>query len=109
MPSRTTMDIAPETAKRLFTDSNACYPYLRDPDGHRVEIYTSDDHTGDPDHVTYRWNVHDDRRRGFWGDAVIESWYEEAAPVLDLDGNPRPVTAPVLDESATAVGADRLG
>ncbi|MFD8000437.1 hypothetical protein [Streptomyces mirabilis] len=52
--------------------SNAFYLYLRDPDGHRVEIYT-----GDPDHVTYRWNVHDDHRRDFWGNAVIDSWYAD--------------------------------
>ncbi|WEV23819.1 3,4-dihydroxyphenylacetate 2,3-dioxygenase [Streptomyces sp. 71268] len=89
--------------------SNAFYLYLRDPDGHRVEIYTSDYYTGDPDHETYRWNVRDDRRRDFWGNAVIESWYKEASPVLDLDGRPVPVTESVLDESAVQVGADGLG
>jgi 3,4-dihydroxyphenylacetate 2,3-dioxygenase len=89
--------------------SNAFYLYLRDPDGHRVEIYTSDYYTGDPDHETYRWDVHDDRRRDFWGNAVIESWYKEATPVFDLDGKPRPVTDGVLDESAVRVGADGLG
>lgn len=83
--------------------------YLRDPDGHRVEIYTSDYSTGDPDHETFRWNVHDDRRRDFWGNAVIESWYEEASPVLDLDGRLQPVSESVLDESAVQVGADGLG
>jgi catechol 2,3-dioxygenase len=30
--------------------SNAFYLYLRDHDGHRVEIYTCDYYTGDPDH-----------------------------------------------------------
>ncbi|MFK4227958.1 3,4-dihydroxyphenylacetate 2,3-dioxygenase [Streptomyces sp. NPDC019890] len=89
--------------------SNAFYLYLRDPDGHRVEIYTSDYYTGDPGHETYRWNVHDDRRRDFWGNAVIESWYKEAAPVLDLNGTPQPVTDALLDESAVRVGADGLG
>lgn len=89
--------------------SNAFYLYLRDPDGHRVEVYTSDYYTGDPDHETYRWNVHDDRRRDFWGNAVIESWYKEATPVLDLTGTPRPVTEAALDESAVQVGADGLG
>ncbi|MFJ6621458.1 3,4-dihydroxyphenylacetate 2,3-dioxygenase [Kitasatospora sp. NPDC091335] len=89
--------------------SNAFYLYLRDPDGHRVEIYTSDYYTGDPDHETYRWNVNDDRRRDFWGNAVIESWYKEAVPVLDLDGRPRPVVSAALDESAVKVGADGLG
>lgn len=89
--------------------SNAFYLYLRDPDGHRVEIYTSDYYTGDPDHETYRWNVHDDRRRDFWGNAVIESWYKEATPVLGLDGALQPVTDCLLDESAVQVGADGLG
>ncbi|GGW78166.1 VOC family protein [Streptomyces galilaeus] len=89
--------------------SNAFYVYLRDPDGHRVEIYTSDYYTGDPDHETYRWNVNDDRRRDFWGNAVIESWYKEATPVLDLDGRQQPVSSSLLDESAVQVGADGLG
>ena len=89
--------------------SNAFYVYLRDPDGHRVEIYTSDYYTGDPDHETFRWNVHDDRRRDFWGNAVIESWYKEATPVLDLDGEVIPISESAVDESATRVGADGLG
>ncbi|WP_405984127.1 hypothetical protein [Streptomyces sp. NBC_00872] len=57
----------------------------------------------------WTWDVHDDRRRGFWGNAVIESWHEEATPVLDLDGSPRPVSEALLDESAIQVGADGLG
>jgi 3,4-dihydroxyphenylacetate 2,3-dioxygenase len=89
--------------------SNAFYVYLRDPDGHRVEIYTSDYYTGDPDHETYRWSVHDDRRRDYWGNAVIESWYKEATPVLDLDGNVTPVSESTIDESAVRIGADGLG
>ena len=89
--------------------SNAFYVYLRDPDGHRVEVYTSDYYTGDPDHETYRWSVHDNRRRDFWANAVIESWYKEAAPVLDLDGRPQPVSDALLDESSVRVGADGLG
>lgn len=89
--------------------SNAFYVYLRDPDGHRVEIYTSDYYTGDPDHETYRWSVHDDRRRDYWGNAVIESWYKEATPVLDLDGNVMAVSDSSIDESAIRIGADGLG
>ena len=30
--------------------SNAFFVYLRDPDGHRIELYTGDYYTGDPDH-----------------------------------------------------------
>ena len=34
--------------------SNAFYLYMRDPDGHRVEIYTTDYFTGDPGHQPIR-------------------------------------------------------
>lgn len=85
--------------------SNACYVYLRDPDGHRLEIYTSDYYTGDPDHPVLRWDVRDPRRRDFWGNAVIPSWYSEATEVLDLDGRPRPVTEPAHTAEAS-IGAD---
>lgn len=85
--------------------SNAFYVYLRDPDGHRVEIYTSDYYTGDPDHETLRWSVHDPRRRDFYGNEVIPSWYTEATPVLDLDGNVRPVHA-IEQAAEVTVGAD---
>jgi hypothetical protein len=85
--------------------SNAFYVYLRDPDGHRVEIYTSDYYTGDPGHPVLRWDVSDPRRRDFYGHAVVPSWYTEATTVLDLGGNPRPAAEPhqVLE---SAVGAD---
>ena len=76
--------------------SNAFYVYLRDPDGHRLEIYTSDYYTEDP------------RRRDFWGGAVIESWYNEATPVLDLDGREQPLTE-LRQVSEVTVGADGLG
>ena len=91
--------------------SNAFYVYLRDPDGHRLEIYTSDYYTGDPDHPVLRWSVLDPRRRDFWGNAVIPSWYSEASAVLDLDGKVQPVTELAQVSEATraaevAVGAD---
>ena len=89
--------------------SNAFYVYLRDPDGHRIEVYTSDYFTGDPDHETYRWNVHDDRRRDYWGNAVIPSWYAEATPVLGLDGREQPLTDLADTKSEVRVGADGLG
>jgi 3,4-dihydroxyphenylacetate 2,3-dioxygenase len=85
--------------------SNAFYVYLRDPDGHRMELYTSDYYTGDPDHPVLRWSVRDPRRRDFWGNPVIPSWYSDASPVLDLDGHVRPVTELAQPAEAT-VGAD---
>ncbi len=85
--------------------SNACYVYLRDPDGHRVEVYTSDYYTGDPDHPVLRWDVRDPRRRDFWGHAVVPSWYAEATTVLGLDGEPRPLL-PQRQAAEAGVGAD---
>lgn len=87
--------------------SNAFYLYLRDPDGHRVEIYTQDYYTGDPDNPTVTWDVHDNQRRDWWGNPVVPSWYTEGSQVLDLDGQPQPVierSAP--SEMAVTIGAD---
>lgn len=71
--------------------SNAFYLYILDPDGHRVEIYTQDYYTGDPDNPTVTWDVHDNQRRDWWGNPVVPSWYTNASLVLDLDGNPKEV------------------
>ena len=87
--------------------SNAFYLYLRDPDGHRVEIYTQDYYTGDPDNPVVHWDVHDNQRRDWWGNAVVPSWYRDASLVLDLTGEPQPVVARTeSSETAVTVGAD---
>ncbi len=66
--------------------SNAFFLYLRDPDGHRIELYTSDYFTGDSDLVPIRWSVNDPRRGTFWGHAAPASWFEESSRVRALDG-----------------------
>ncbi|GAA3589178.1 3,4-dihydroxyphenylacetate 2,3-dioxygenase [Klugiella xanthotipulae] len=87
--------------------SNAFYLYLRDPDGHRVEIYTQDYYTGDPDNPVVTWDVHDNQRRDWWGSPVVPSWYTDASPVLDLDGIPQPIVArEEPSEMAVTIGAD---
>jgi 3,4-dihydroxyphenylacetate 2,3-dioxygenase len=87
--------------------SNAFYLYLRDPDGHRVEVYTQDYYTGDPDNPVITWDVHDNQRRDWWGNPVVPSWYTEASLVLDLDGDPQPVVARTdSSEMAVTIGAD---
>jgi len=87
--------------------SNAFYLYLRDPDGHRVEIYTQDYYTGDPDNPVVTWDVHDNQRRDWWGNPVVPSWYSDGSLVLDLDGNPQPVVARTDDsEMEVTIGAD---
>ncbi|MGD0375205.1 MAG: 3,4-dihydroxyphenylacetate 2,3-dioxygenase [Streptosporangiaceae bacterium] len=87
--------------------SNACYLYLRDPDGHRIEIYAQDYWTGDPDNPVITWDVHDNQRRDWWGNPVVPSWYSEASPVLDLDGKPHPLVQPAGPREAdVTIGAD---
>ena len=87
--------------------SNAFYLYLRDPDGHRVEIYTQDYYTGDPDNPVISWDVHDNQRRDWWGHAVVPSWYTDASRVLDLDGNVVPlIERESPKEMDVTIGAD---
>ncbi len=87
--------------------SNAFYLYILDPDGHRIEIYTQDYYTGDPDNPVVTWDVHDNQRRDWWGNPVVPSWYTEASFVLDLDGNPQPVIErDQPSEMEVTIGAD---
>lgn len=87
--------------------SNAFYLYLRDPDGHRVEIYTQDYYTGDPDNPVVTWDVHDNQRRDWWGNPVVPSWYTDASVVLDLDGSPQAVVERAeASEMEVTIGAD---
>ena len=71
--------------------SNAFFLYLRDPDGHRIELYTGDYWTGDPDWEPIRWSINDPRRATFWGHWAPKSWFEESSRVLDLEGRVVPV------------------
>lgn len=77
--------------------SNAMFLYLRDPDGHRVELYTSDYLTADPDLPPIRWSVNDRRRQTFWGHAAPPSWFEELSAFADAaTGAPVPTAPPLL-------------
>jgi 3,4-dihydroxyphenylacetate 2,3-dioxygenase len=78
--------------------SNAFFVYLRDPDGHRIELYTCDYYTGDPDHLPLRWSVSDPCCRSFWGAAAPDSWYEESSVVLDREGAPAETRDADVDE-----------
>jgi len=78
--------------------SNAFFVYLRDPDGHRIELYSCDYYTGDPGHVPLRWSVRDSRCRSFWGTKAPDSWFEESSLVLGPDGQPTPTHRGEVDE-----------
>ena len=79
--------------------SNAFFLYIRDPDGHRIEIYCSDYQTVDPDLEPIKWDLKDPQRQTLWGAAAPESWFTEgslfegAAP-READLNATPIVAP---------------
>jgi catechol 2,3-dioxygenase len=83
--------------------SNAFFLYLRDADGHRIELYTGDYYTGDPDFEPIRWSVNDPRRGTFWGHAAPSSWFEESSPVADLEGGMAEVAEPRLKDRPQTV------
>ncbi len=57
--------------------SNALFLYVRDPDGHRIELYCSDYLTIDPDHKAIKWDLRDPQRQTLWGAPAPRSWFEE--------------------------------
>ncbi len=67
--------------------SNAFFLYLRDPDGHRIELYTGDYLTTDPDLKPIRWSATDPRRQTLWGHPTPESWWNEASRVVNISTN----------------------
>jgi catechol 2,3-dioxygenase len=78
--------------------SNAFFVYLRDPDGHRIELYACDYYTGDPDHAPIRWSVSDASCRSFWGTHAPDSWYDESTTVLGPGDTPVAVVDATVDE-----------
>jgi catechol 2,3-dioxygenase len=59
--------------------SNAFFLYVRDPDGHRVELYCSDYQTVDPDLEPIKWSLTDPQRQTLWGAPAPKSWFEEGS------------------------------
>ena len=72
--------------------SNAFFLYLRDPDGHRIELYTSDYLTVDPDFEPIRWHLDDPRRQTLWGAPAPRSWFLEGSRVEAFTGGWAPVS-----------------
>ncbi len=79
--------------------SNAFFLYVRDPDGHRIEIYCSDYQTVDPDLEPIKWDLKDPQRQTLWGAPAPRSWFEEGSlfadtPVTASDLKATPIIAP---------------
>ncbi|MFF2486161.1 3,4-dihydroxyphenylacetate 2,3-dioxygenase [Microbacterium sp. NPDC058062] len=76
--------------------SNALFLYLRDPDQHRVELFTTHYQFIDLEDEPIRWDISDPRRAQLWGMPASNRWFFEASefpgePVLDptLTATPR--------------------
>ncbi len=77
--------------------SNAFFVYVRDPDGNRVEFYTSDYLTYDPDFKSIRWSLDDPRRQTLWGPPPPRRWFEESMAVESIiDGTMMEMSEPVM-------------
>ncbi|MCB1424530.1 MAG: VOC family protein, partial [Notoacmeibacter sp.] len=79
--------------------SNAFFLYIRDPDGHRIEIYCSDYQTVDPDLEPIRWDLKDPQRQTLWGAPAPRSWFEEGSlfanvALSESDMKAQPIIAP---------------
>jgi catechol 2,3-dioxygenase len=79
--------------------SNAFFLYVRDPDGHRIELFTSDYLTVDPDFEPIRWGLRDAQRQTLWGHPAPRSWFEEGTLFEDVEVRPptveaQPIVAP---------------
>jgi len=79
--------------------SNAFFLYVRDPDGHRIEIYCSDYQTVDPDLEPIKWDLKDPQRQTLWGAPAPRSWFEEGSLFDGADPVPatlaaQPIVAP---------------
>lgn len=76
--------------------SNAFFLYVRDPDGHRVELYSSDYQTMDPDHPPLRWSLRDPRRQTLWGAPAPRSWFEQGTAFAGTPQRAAAFTADVV-------------
>ena len=79
--------------------SNAFFLYIRDPDGHRIEIYCSDYQTVDPDLEPIKWDLKDPQRQTLWGAPAPRSWFEEGSLFAGItpreaDLKAQPIVAP---------------
>jgi catechol 2,3-dioxygenase len=70
---------------------NAFFLYIRDPEGHRMELFSSDYLTVDPDFEPLRWTLSDPQRQTLWGHPAPKSWFEQGSTFPGV-----PVRDPVL-------------
>ncbi|WP_432534429.1 3,4-dihydroxyphenylacetate 2,3-dioxygenase [Kineococcus arenarius] len=83
--------------------SNALFLYLRDPDQHRVELFTTHYQFIDLEDEPIRWDLSNARRAQLWGMPASRRWFFEAS---EFPGEP--VREPLLQASPQTL-EDYLG
>lgn len=63
--------------------SNALFLYLRDPDQHRVELFTTHYQFIDLEEEPIRWDISNPRRAQLWGMPASRRWFFEASEFPD--------------------------
>ncbi|KQV36986.1 3,4-dihydroxyphenylacetate 2,3-dioxygenase [Rhizobium sp. Root1204] len=71
--------------------SNALFVYFRDPDGHRIEFFTTHYQFIDVETPPIRWDLSNPRRAQLWGMPASKRWFFEASEFPDT-----PVSDPLL-------------
>ncbi len=85
--------------------SNAMFLYIRDPDGNRIELYTSDYLIPDPDFEPIRWRLNDPKRQTYWGQPAPQSWFNDSSLVEDFSGEGLvELTSPDMADRPTFIG-----
>jgi len=64
---------------RHYGPGFARYVYLRDPDGHRIELFTNHYQTLDAEDEPVRWQMSELNKTGAWGPPPPASWLNEAS------------------------------
>ena len=62
---------------------HALFAYFRDPDGHRVELFTTHYQMMDIENEPVRWNLSTMKNRP-WGFPPREKWFKEASPFRNV-------------------------
>ena len=81
---------------RHFAPGFARFVYLRDPDGHRIEFFTTHYQTIDSEDEAVRWNV--SQLGGGWGPRPPDSWRNQATAFDDgpVEATPHPAFGAVV-------------
>lgn len=67
---------------------HAQYVYFRDPDGHRIELFTTHYQIMDIENAPVRWDPHHKLRKEIWGLPAQRAWVEEGTAFPDVSVRP---------------------